>query len=393
MRRLKVLYLVPQPRRPGELARYPFLSEEIQALEKEGVEPHVLYRRMLPPRAWRRLALETIPFVIGVASTIPARNLICRRCFSAFEVEQFAATLIREQKIDLIHSHFGWPSGSGGALASAATGVPLVASLRGHDLVQDESIGYGARKDAAYDRAIRRLLRSADRTIYFSEWMRRHGERLGARPDRCRVIRKGVNLSQFQVADDREFEKSQLGLPSGPMVLSTAGLIPLKRIGDILQALGILSKDHDFHYVVCGDGPLLEELRALAQRLGIGQRTTFAGRVPRDTIARYFRACDVFVHAPRFEAVGNVLLEAMASGRPVVCTDAGGPAEYVQHERTGFVVPVGDTVALAARVRTLLEDPGRADALGAAGRREAELHADYRSMTSAILDVYDEVRR
>ena len=111
----------------------------------------------------------------------------------------------------------------------------------------------------------------------------------------------------------------------------------------------------------------------------------------RDAIPDYFAACDVFVLASTLEAAGNVLLEAMASARPVVCMDSGGPPEYVEDGKTGFVVPVADVKALAYRIRLLLDDPVLADELGRHGRAIAHSRLDSQRMTLDVVRIYNEV--
>ena len=391
---MRVLYLVPQPKREGQLARYSFLNEEIRALSAAGVEAVVLSRATLEERSTRlRASAQALPFVLRRIGAIPTRNLLTRAAYSSYRVECFAADLIRRERIDVIHSHFGWPGGLGGLLARAHTGRPLVASIRGNDILAEASINYGGRLKPFYDRAIRRLLRSADRTIYFSDWMRQQACRLGARADRCRVIRKGVNLAHFGRAQDQQASRTALGFGQRPLLLSVAGLVPRKGIAHILEALAGLKDTHDFSYVVCGEGPQRDDLIALTRRFGLEDRTTFTGRIDRAQMPAYFAACDVFVHAALLEAAGNVLLEAMAAGRPVVCTDAGGPAEYVHHGTTGYVVAVGDVAGLRAYLGRLLDDAALRDRLGAAGQAWALQYADYPRMIKEIVGVYDEVLR
>jgi phosphatidylinositol alpha-1,6-mannosyltransferase len=307
--------------------------------------------------------------------------------------EYLAAEIVSREGIDLIHSHFAWPTGSGGRLASAASRTPLVASLRGTDILQDDSIGYGRRTQPLFDQSLRRLLRCADRTVYFSDFMRDHGVALGARPEKARVIRKGVDLSQFAVSGDRLALKRELGLPPRPMVLTVGGLIPRKGINVVLEALHRMRNAHDFTFVVCGDGPDRGRLGGIADQLGMRDRTVFAGHVDRTLIPKYFAACDLFVLASTMEAAGNVLFEAMASGRPVVCTDAGGPQEYVVDGQTGYVVPVGDVDALAARIEKLLVNPELQTALGLEGRRRAVEDFSYRRMVEDLMNLYDDVLR
>ena len=137
--------------------------------------------------------------------------------------------------------------------------------------------------------------------------------------------------------------------------------------------------------VICGEGVERERLQGLSESLGLGDRTCFRGRVDRQAISQYFAACDVFVLASTLEAAGNVLLEAMAAARPVVCTASGGPAEYVRDGETGFVVPVADVAALAARLRLLLDDPALADRLGEQGHRLAQDGYGFDRMTGDIV--------
>jgi glycosyltransferase involved in cell wall biosynthesis len=204
------------------------------------------------------------------------------------------------------------------------------------------------------------------------------------------VIRKGVDLSAFQAAGDRAALRREVGLDSTPMILTVGGLIPRKGIHHIIASLAQLAPSRPFTFVVCGDGPERSRLEALAASVGLGDRVRFLGRVPRNVIPKYFAACDVFILASIVEAAGNVLFEAMASGRPVVCTDSGGPGEYIRDGETGFITPVGDTNAMAARVATLLDDPALQDRMGDAGRRRTLGEFDYGRMVQDIIGVYEE---
>jgi glycosyltransferase involved in cell wall biosynthesis len=399
---MKVLYLVPQPKRADRIGAYTFLDEEIQALAAAGIETYVLSRKIDADAIYGRVHMKAARRPADIRARIASFALRRRREYPVrclftpalvhhvARIEYEAATIVRQEQIDLIHSHFAWPEGFGGLLARAETGRPLVATLRGTDILQDDEIEYGRRSSAGYDQALRRLLRTADRTIYFSRYMRDRAVVLGAKPDAARVVRKGVDLSHFIVAEDRDAVRRELGLRDAPVVLTVAGLIPRKGVHLIIEALARLTPTQAFRFVVIGEGPERERLEALAATRGIADRTTFLGRVDRTTIPKYFAACDVFVLASLVEAAGNVLFEAMASGRPVVCTDSGGPAEYVRDGETGFVVPVSDPAAMAARIGELLRQPALGDRLGAEGRRGTIGEFDYARMVQDIIGVYRE---
>jgi glycosyltransferase involved in cell wall biosynthesis len=119
--------------------------------------------------------------------------------------------------------------------------------------------------------------------------------------------------------------------------------------------------------VVGPDAGARGDAERIARRLGIAERVRFLGRVP-DTRAAY-AACDVFVHPSHYESFGLVIIEAMAQGRPVVTTTAGGMPEAAGD--VGLLVPPRDPPALAAKVRALLADPALRARLGERGREHA----------------------
>ena len=398
---VRVLYLAPPVRQGERLSRYSFLDEEIRAIADRGVHTYVLARegvdrdegcvhvRVLPGDSVRERR-QTLGFFARNLHRIPARNLLAvRQWYRTLRVERFAAELVEREGIALIHSYFGWPRGFGGYLAAAVTERPLVAGIRGADINTVPSLGYGARLDPSFDRTVRQLLRRADRTIFVSDFLRRQGYALGARPEAAQVVLKGVRLDQFRLPPDRGAARQAVGAGPEPMILSVAGLVPIKGLKDVLDALGALhTSGRRFSFMVCGAGPEREALQQQASRLGLGDRTVFLGKVSRDRIAHYFAAADVMVHGAVIEASGNVLLEAMASGLPVVCTDAGGPAEYVTDGISGFVVPVADPAAMAEKIGRLLDDPVLRQTLGSNGRLRAVRDLAYDRMIDDTLDAY-----
>jgi glycosyltransferase involved in cell wall biosynthesis len=405
-RGMKVLFLAPAPESPTGALAYRVLDEEAQALRAAGVQVYLmaihgvdrdekgLKVRALPPGRRLDERMGTPRFLLRHRAAFP-RPLSAREWVRAYHVarmERFAATIVREEGITLIHSHFAWPDGVGGAMAAAETGRPLIASFRGMDLDMHAGLEYGMRQDPFTEHAILHLLRAADRTTYVSDYMRRIGLSLGAEPSTAIVVLKGVDLQRFVPAPDRHALRASLGIPC-PMILSVGGLQKLKGVHHILHALATLRATHEFVYVIVGDGEESANLRALARELGLEDRVRFRGSLGREKLAPYFAACDLFVLGSITEGSGNVLLEAMASGRPAICMDAGGPPEYVRHGSTGFVVPVGDEAALAQRIRELLEQPELADSMGAAGRARMVEGFDYSRMIGTILSIYEDAVR
>jgi glycosyltransferase involved in cell wall biosynthesis len=401
-RNVRVLSLVPVSGDARKLSRYSFLDEELRALADAGVDVFVystapgagaddgrIHVRPLPDdsMSWR---VKAARFYAGHAAVVPIGNLTDPlQVYRGLRTECAAAELVRAERIDIVHSYFGWPKGYGGQAVKAATGIPLVAGLRGADINVLPQHDYGARLDPSFDRSMRRLLRVADRTVSVSDFVRRQATALGARPEAAHVILKGVRLDLFDRAR-RPQGRERLGLGATPLVLAVGGLVPIKGVGDLLTAMSIVAGHGlPFRLVICGEGGERERLERQAASQGLAERVTFAGKVGRDVIADYFAAADVFVHGALIEASGNVLLEAMGAGLPAVCTDAGGPAEYVSHGNTGFVVPVADPSAMAERVAWLLTHDAEREEMGRRARALAESRFSYGRMIDETVGVYE----
>lgn len=403
---MRILYLGPPTAGDQGALAYTFLEEEAQALQRAGHQLYVLAThghdrnehgiqvRALTSGRGLRERIRTPPFLLRHRVVFRSKMNLrgWRNAYHFARIESFAASLVRKEGIALIHSHFAWPAGIGGAMAAMETGRPLIASFRGMDLNVHDGLGYGMRLDPGTRHSIEVLLRRAAHTTYVSDYLRRIGLANGANPATATTILKGVDLDRFAPAPDRRALCQRLGVRS-PMLISVCGLQKLKGIHYVLEALATLQATHDFSYVLIGDGEERESLQRQAQRLGLGDRVSLLGRLGRTVVPEYFAACDALILGSLTEASGNVALETMASGRPVVCTDSGGPPEYVLDQRTGFVVPVGDVPAMATSIRRLLEEPDLADTLGQAGRRRMVEGFSYSRMIGDICSLYDRVLR
>jgi glycosyltransferase involved in cell wall biosynthesis len=160
-------------------------------------------------------------------------------------------------------------------------------------------------------------------------------------------------------------------------LLAVGALTPFKDHATLLRALARLRESVDARLLVLGEGECRAALEALARELRIEPAVDFAGHVA--DASPYFARADLFVLSSRAEGFGNVLVEALAAGVPVVSTDCrSGPAEILDGGRYGTLVPVGDPGALAQAMRATLADPGDADARRArAGRFALEVGVDH----------------
>jgi glycosyltransferase involved in cell wall biosynthesis len=258
--------------------------------------------------------------------------------------------VIREQGPTIVHTHLVHADFLGLTAARLAR-VPVRISTK-H--------GFNAfRSSRAFSAADRTVSRLADVDIAISDGLARYLEET-----------EGFARGTFEVVHYGIEPAAACGPPPERPALAIVGrLIPIKGHDDLLDALTLLGADVPFTLDVVGDGELRATLEARAAALGLADRVRFRGRV--SPVAPAFEDAAIVVVPSHGEGFGLVALEAMERGRAVVATAVGGLPEIVEDGVTGLVVPPRDADALAAALRTLLGDPARVAAMGAAGRRRA----------------------
>ncbi len=202
-----------------------------------------------------------------------------------------------------------------------------------------------------------REVRRADAVIVPSEYLRRMVISWGAPPERVTVIANALAPDTAASARPQDDARAELGLPSGPLLLTVARLTAWKGIDHLLHALARMP---DVRLLIAGDGPEEARLRALADSLRLGQRAQFLGRVDRGKLAVYFRAADYTALYSGYEGLPHVLLESLHSGTPVIASDKGGNPEVVRHNQNGLLVPYPDEDALVAALETAFSGDTRA---------------------------------
>lgn len=222
----------------------------------------------------------------------------------------------------------------------------------------------------------------------------------GVDPGCLRVIPNGVPLPSWAehawtghegwLARRRD-ARDALGLPDDARVVGAVmSLKPIKDPVTLVKGFaaraGLRPEDR---LVFMGEGPLAQDLKSLAGRLGVGDQLVLAGR--RAEPLELLAALDLFCLPSHSEGCSNALLEAMAAALPVVATRGGGNDEAVVPGETGRLVPAGDALLLAAELDDLLEDPDAAHRLGQAGRRRARDRFSLDAMVRQHVDLYAEV--
>jgi glycosyltransferase involved in cell wall biosynthesis len=186
----------------------------------------------------------------------------------------------------------------------------------------------------------------------------------GVPRDRMTVVHNGVDLAAFrEAASERDATRDALGLDR-LTVLYAGRLVPHKGVADLVRAMEGL----DAQLLVVGDGPSRADLESQARDTGVD--ATFTGFIDHGLVPAHYAAADIVCYPSLYEPLGNVVLEAMAAGRPIVCTDAGGMGE-VYEPGTGALVKPGDVAGLHEALERLLEDEAARRAAGAKGLETA----------------------
>lgn len=244
---------------------------------------------------------------------------------------------------DLIDAHYFYPDGVVAMWLAADAGKPFVVTARGSDI--NLIPRYPAPR-----RWIKKTVGEASHVMTVSAALRSRLIELGAEEGKATVLRNGVDLDFFHPAHDRVAVRRELGFDDRPLVLSVGNLVELKGHHLVIDAM---CKLQDMCLQIVGGGELEHALGRQVERLGLGNRVGFAGRIPPARLLKYFQAADVLVLASSREGWANVLLEAMACGTPVVATPVGGNPEVVGDAAAGELAAERNADALVAAVQKL----------------------------------------
>jgi glycosyltransferase involved in cell wall biosynthesis len=297
-----------------------------------------------------------------------------------------AAAITRAaEDCDLIHAHFTVATAAALA-ARLRRHVPVVATVHGSDIFQVPKLPLGA----AFTRG---TLRRTAAVTTVSSALRDACLALDVPAAQVRVISNSVDTALYAPPPDDTFARRD------PLVLFVGSLIARKGVATLLRAFAEITpalrrQGAAYRLLLIGDGPEEAGLAALAVELGIGDFVEFGGFLPQADVAAAMRRARLFVLPSNEEGQGVVLLEAMASGAPVVATDVGGIPEVMGElvaRGLGRLAPPGDPPALAAHMRAVLDDPAHWQELSLAGRRHVEQHFSPGAIGVCYRDLYAEL--
>ena len=338
---------------PADPTRGRPVLQTIEALARlvslEVFVPNARYPAWLSPRSYRYI--DAVPHRDSKGSSIvhylsyPSVPLL-GRITNGYAVARSLEGPLKAYAPDLILAYWLYPDAFGAGLVARAMKVPLVVGARGSDIRARD------RLSLAYTR---RVLAHSDHVLTVSDDLQRiAAESFAVPPNRISTVRNGCDTSIFSLGD-RSAARAGLGLPDGRLVLYVGRLVAAKGLLELLEAwMQLAAADPSLRLAFVGEGGLREELFRRARARGFSDRVLLPGISAPAQVAEWMRACDVMCLPSYSEGFPNVLIEALACGRPIVATPVGGIREIVDREN-GLFVPVRNVDLLATALRESME--------------------------------------
>ena len=263
--------------------------------------------------------------------------------------------IAKEGNFDVIHAH-DWLVAYAAKTLKNSFNIPIVATI--HATESGRNSGIHDETQRYINDTEWMLTYEASEVIVNSNYMKNELQRLFGLPyEKINVVPNGVNLNLFNgVERDYNFRR-RFAMDNEKIILFMGRLVYEKGIQHLIAAMPkILNGYHDSKLIICGKGGMLDELKAEANALGLGQKVYFAGYMNGKDVQRMYKAADIAVFPSTYEPFGIVALEAMLSENPVVVSDIGGLNEIVQHRENGMKTYCGNPNSIADSILELLYD-------------------------------------
>lgn len=361
---MHVLWLIPE--------YFSFLKEELQAVaplvgrcsvlsQADAQEIPGVTAASIPSDSWSpaRIARRGMYLArAAVSSPLPGSidDLLSLRRLARFNecIEDF----VRREKVDVIHSHFAVPEGTAGRLA--ALGRPVILTLRGVDILTVEEHAYGFMLDRRYRQAIAAAFRAVDCITVASRQAQDATLAAGAPAAALRLIPNGVNLDRFfRDPEAAARVRARLGLGNRPIIAAAGNLVATKSFDRLVAAFASVRRAPsfaDWTLVIAGHGPEQRAIEHLAAELGQREAVHLPGRLSVDDMRGLLSAASLLVHPSLSEGFGNIVVEAMAIGCPVLPTATGAARDIIIDTVNGRLVQPGDAQHLEQVLGELMAD-------------------------------------
>ena len=289
--------------------------------------------------------------------------------------------LFKRTQIDIVHTR-GWGA-IDGIIGAKLAGIPIVVhGEHGRDMIDSD----GSNKKRNFIRKLLSCFVASYITVSndLHEWLITS---VGVNEKKVKTIYNGVDTIKFN-PDNKFLVREKYGYSSEDIIIGTVGrLAPIKDQQLLIKAFAQLNKKyHNITLLIIGDGPCREGLKNLARDLGIKQNVSFLGM--RSDVPELLKLFDIFVLPSIIEGISNTILEAMATGIPVVASRVGGNSALIVNGETGYLVTKGDVSELATAVERYILDRATMERHGTSGRKRAIGEFGLDRMVAQYEDVY-----
>jgi len=300
--------------------------------------------------------------------------------------------VIQRKELELIHAHYAiphataayiarescarWGSSGPSASGSACPQVKVITTLHGTDV-------YLVGAHPSYKPIVEFSMAQCDGLTAVSRFLREATLENFDVPGEIRVIPNFVDPERFR---RRERNKDKSG---EKLICHVSNFRPVKRVLDVIRAFALISKEIDSRLILVGDGPERAPAEELARELGLAERVCFLGEV--GDVAEVLGRADLFLLPSEQESFGLAALEALSCEVPVVATRVGGLPEVVRDGVDGYLVDVGDIIALAERACEILGDETLRERMGRRARERVLSEFAPERVIPQYLDYYREV--
>ena len=302
-----------------------------------------------------------------------------------YKTESKIHEILQEKKIELIHCHYG-PSGLAMLDLAKKFSIPLLVTFHGYDasfLLRDEE--YKRRLSSLFDYAY---------CIVVSKEMERALKRVGMISGRHKLIPCGVKVDSIKRKERGSTIKDEI-----LTVLHSGRLTEKKGVGDLLKVIEELKtiSNASFQFKIIGGGDELPNLRKFVEENKMENYVSFLGPIPHKEVLQNMLKADLFVLNSRIAKNGDSeglpvsILEAMATGLPVVSTIHAGIPEAISHDYNGLLVPEKDNEKLKENILLLLKSPEKRELLGVNARKTVENNYSHKKNIEQILNFYQEI--
>ena len=322
---------------------------------------------------------ERVPAGVGVVALASRGETVAPADFEG-DLAELVATVERlhaERPFDVLHAQYGYPPGLAVLQASRSTGVPTAVSIQGGD---GHWVGTCC---STHKAAITTVLDHAGAVLIGSPSFRDEvvGHH-GTDPDRFTIVPGATDTQHFSPGS------RPLGSLADPPVLLFHGRVDRRKgVLDLLEAhTALRAEGRALRLVVSGIGPDLDEVRARA-----GQGVLLTGYTDPADAPETYRGADVFVSPTYSEGFSNTILEAMATGLPVVSTNSVGVVDCLRHGDNGLLHEPGDVAGLTGALRTLLDDPALRQRLATTALEEVRRRYSWPVLARRVDEVYREL--